>query len=173
MNEFELHEEQLSGLSRVLEREQERLAEKAERLKGLLEIMNYIGDLLEEKKSLQDEVDLLHEQIADERREKAELEMRVAEMGKLTAGVAKKSSEEAVLKALSTYVSHSKQKTADKRAFAKTAALEIANAIKLTLPDELAASIDSLDDEQSEPKVVNVAGNFNDIHENGEVKVKV
>ena len=32
--------------------------------------------------------------------------------------------------------------------------------------------IQSLDDEQTEPKVVNVTGNYNDVHDNGEVKFK-
>lgn len=31
------------------------------------------------------------------------------------------------------------------------------------------ATLESLDDEQAEPKMVNVAGNYNDIHDNGSV----
>ena len=84
--------------------------------------------------------------------------------------MAKKASEDNQIKALRTYVNRSKRKTPDKRVFAKYAMLEIANANGLTLPEELAATIDSLDDEQPEPKVVNVAGNYNDIHDNGKVE---
>ena len=98
--------------------------------------------------------------------------MKLAELSKLSAGMAKKASEEAMLKALRTYANTSKRKTVDKRTFAKTAILELANVNGLMLPDDLAATIEALDDEQPEAKVVNVAGNYNDIHDNGEVKVK-
>ena len=81
-------------------------------------------------------------------------------MSKLSTGMAKKASEDNLLKALRTYVNRSKRKTADKRAFAKSATLEIANANGLIIPEDLAAAIDSLDDEQAEPKVVNVAGDL-------------
>ena len=47
--------------------------------------------------------------------------------------------------------------------------LEMANANGVLLPEDLATAIDSLDDEQLEPKVVNVAGNYNDIHDNSSV----
>ena len=47
--------------------------------------------------------------------------------------------------------------------------LELAMANGVAFPEDLAASIDSLDDEQPEAKVVNVAGNYNDIHDNGSV----
>ena len=40
---------------------------------------------------------------------------------------------------------------------------------KLTLPEDLAAAIECLDDDQADPKVVNVTGNYNDIHDNGTV----
>ena len=76
-----------------------------------------------------------------------------------------------MLKALRTYVNRSKRKTIDKRAFAKTATLEIANANGLLLPEDLAAMIESLDDELTDPKVVNVSGNYNDIHDNGGVSL--
>ena len=45
--------------------------------------------------------------------------------------------------------------------------LAIANSI--VFPEDLATTIDALDDEQSEPKVVNVTGNYNDIHDNSSV----
>ena len=110
------------------------------------------------------------EKLEEAYRKRAELEMKLMEMSKLSTGVAKKASEENVLKALRTYVNRSKRKTADKRAFAKSATLEIANANGLELPEDLKAAIESLDDEQTEAKVVNVAGNYNDVHDNKEVK---
>lgn len=75
-------------------------------------------------------------------------------MSKLTTGMAKKASEEAMLKALRTYANTSKRKTVDKRTFAKTAILEMANVNGLVLPEDLATTIESLDDEQPEPKTV-------------------
>ena len=57
-------------------------------------------------------------------------------------------------------------------ALAKEAALDMVLANKLTLPEDLAAAIESLDDDQSDPKVVNVSGNYNDIHDNGTVNQK-
>jgi hypothetical protein len=36
----------------------------------------------------------------------------------------------------------------------------------IKLPADLEATIDSLDDEQSDPKTVVVNGNYNDIHDN-------
>lgn len=63
----------------------------------------------------------------------------------------------------------SKHKKLEKRIMVKDMVLEIANANGIVLPEDLAATIDSLDDEHPEAKVVNVAGNYNDIHDNGNV----
>lgn len=156
---------------RGLEKERERLAEKMEQMAEYLRMMDGMDEMLTENKRMQEENESLQQQLTEEKRQKSELEMKLAEMSKLSAGVAKKSSEEALLKALSAYVNRSKRKTADKRAFAKTAVLEIANANGLALPMDLSAAIDSLDDEQTEPKNVTVNGNYNDIHDNGGVNL--
>ena len=156
---------------RALERERERLMEQAEQLDGYLRVLDAIGEVLKKNGQLRDENADLQQQLDEERRQRAELEMKLMEMGKLSAGMAKKASEENVLKALRTYVSRSKRKTADKRAFAKSATLEIANANGLDLPEDLKAAIESLDDEQTEGKVVTVQGNYNDIHDNNDVKL--
>lgn len=154
---------------RMLENEQERLTEKLEQLNGFMQTMDAMDELQTTLRRQQETIETLQEQLAEEKQKRAELEMKMTEMSKLSAGVAKKSSEEDLLKALRTYVNRSKRKTADKRAFAKTATLEIAIANGLILPEDLAAMIESLDDEQAEPKVVNVSGNYNDIHDNGTV----
>ena len=155
-----------------LEHEREKLTDKLEQIDLFLQVMEHSDERDAAYKKLQEENEMLQQQLNDERKQKAELEMKMNEMSKLSAGVAKKSSEEDLLKALRTYVNRSKRKTADKRAFAKTATLEIANANGLILPEDLAAMIDSLDDELTEPKTtVNVAGNYNDIHDNGGVNL--
>ena len=154
-----------------LEHERERLTDKLERIDLFLQVMEHSDERDAAYKKLQEENEMLQQQLNDERKQKAELEMKMNEMSKLSAGVAKKSSEEDLLKALRTYVNRSKRKTIDKRAFAKTATLEIANANGLDLPEDLKAAIESLDDELTDPKVVNVSGNYNDIHDNGGVSL--
>ena len=42
----------------------------------------------------------------------------------------------------------------------------------VTLPQDLAESIQSLDDDVQEARVVNVSGNYNDIHDNNKVDIK-
>ncbi len=154
-----------------LEHEREKLTDKLEQIDLFLQVMEHSDERDAAYKKLQEENEMLQQQLNEERKQKAELEMKMNEMSKLSAGVAKKSSEEDLLKALRTYVNRSKRKTIDKRAFAKTATLEIANANGLDLPEDLKAAIESLDDEQTDPKVVNVSGNYNDIHDNGGVSL--
>ena len=74
-----------------------------------------------------------------------------------------------MLKALRVFVNKSKRKKVDKRIAVKEMVLELANANGVLLPEDLSAAIDSLDDEQLEARVVNVQGNYNDIHDNGSV----
>ena len=97
--------------------------------------------------------------------------MRFKEMSKLSADVAKKSTEEELLKALRIFVNKSKRKRIEKRTAIKEMVLELAVANGLVFPDDLAAAVDSLDDEQSEAKVVNVGGNYTAIHDNGSVSM--
>ena len=100
------------------------------------------------------------------------LEMKLSEMTKLSGDVAKKSSQEGLLKAVRTFVNKSKHKRIEKRMAVKEMLLELANANSIVFPEDLATTIDALDDEQSEAKVVNVTGNYNDIHDNGSVGLK-
>jgi hypothetical protein len=83
--------------------------------------------------------------------------------------VAKKASQEEVLKALRVFVNKSKRKKVEKRIAVKEMVLELANANGVLLPEDLSAAIDSLDDEQVEARVVNVQGNYNDIHDNDSI----
>lgn len=102
----------------------------------------------------------------------AALEMKLSEMTKLSGDVAKKSSQEGLLKAVRTFVNRSKQKRIEKRMAVKEMLLELANANSIVFPADLAATIDALDDEHSEPKTVTVHGNYNDVHDNGSVGLK-
>ena len=165
------YDEMAYDARRALERERESLMERAEQLDSYLRVLDEIDMVLKENSQLKEDYDDLMQQLNEERQQRAELEMKLMEMGKLSTSMAQKASEENVLKALRTYVNRSKRKTADKRAFAKSATLEIANVNGLDLPEDLKAAIESLDDEQTEPKVVTVQGNYNDIHDNGVSKV--
>lgn len=100
------------------------------------------------------------------------METKLNEMSKLSAGVAKKTSQDDLVKALRIYLNISKRKTQGKREAAKTVIMEMLTSAKLELPDDIMEMLDHLDDEQPDPKVVNVAGNYNDIHDNGTVNQK-
>ena len=70
-----------------------------------------------------------------------------------------------------SYLNTSKRKTLAKREAAKTVITELFAAAKVMLPEDIMDTLDHLDDEQVEPKVVNVAGNYNDIHDNSKVEL--
>ena len=169
--DFDDYKEMAYDARRGLEREREELMERVGQMDAYLRVLDGVDAVLKENDRLKNENGDLQQQLDDEKQQRAELEMKLMEMSKLSTGMAKKSSEDNLLKALRTYVNRSKRKTADKRAFAKSATLEIANANGLDLPEDLKAVIESLDDEQLEAKVVTVQGNYNDVHDNGNVKL--
>ena len=142
------------GAQRELERRLERMREEEKEVDNYLMAIEVARKLMSENEKQTSEIESLREQLQEEKRLRAEMEMKMAEMSKLSAGMAKKSSEEDLLKALRTYANRSKRKTLDKRTFAKSAILEIANVNNLTLPEDLATTVESLDDEQAEPKIV-------------------
>lgn len=163
-----------------LNNEFDRLEERAGRLKeyqllldGLESLMAANRKLEEENRNLEEQLKGYGQQLAAQTERREHLEMKLAEVEKISRGMAKKASDEAVIGFLRTYVNQSKRKTADKRAFVKQFVLDMVTANGLTLPPEQAAAIEALDDEQTEPKVVNVGngGHYNDIHDNKEVKV--
>ena len=133
---------------RQLEREQERIAEEAKRIEGQLRSLDATESLLQENERLKEEVGDVRSQLQEEKERCTRLEMQLNEMGKMTASVAGKASQEEVLKALRVFVNKSKRKKLEKRIAVKEMVLELANANGLMLPEDLSAIIDSLDDEQ-------------------------
>ena len=121
---------------------------------------------------LQEKLLALTVEIKEKNKKIAQLETQLNEMSKLSAGVAKKSSQDDVLKAIRTYLNISKRKTLSKREAAKTVLLDLFTSTRLDLPDDIKELLTYLDDEQPEAKVVNVQGNYNDIHDNGTVNNK-
>ena len=141
-----------------------------------LKFLRYVQQLMSDNEQLRQRVAEQDEKIKKQAEtvnqlteKNAALEMKLSEMSKLSAGVAKKSSQEELIKALRTFVNKSKHKRIEKRIAIKEMVLEIAMSNALVIPEDLAATIDSLDDVQPETKVVNVQGNYNDIHDNGNV----
>ncbi len=157
------------GARRTLDREREKMMERVELIDGLAQAMQAVDEILTENKSLKTELESLRTQLQMEKDLRTKAEMQLGEMSKLSAGVAKKASQEEVMQALRVFVNKSKRKKVEKRIAVKEMVLEMANANGVLLPEDLAMAIDSLDDEQLEPKVVNVAGNYNDIHDNSSV----
>ena len=159
------------GARRTLDREREKMMERVELIDGLSQAMQAVDEILTENKSLKTELESLRTQLQMEKDLRTKAEIQLGEMSKLSAGMAKKASQDEVLQALRVFVNKSKRKKVEKRIAVKEMVLEMANANGVLLPEDLATAIDSLDDEQLEPKVVNVAGNYNDIHENGSVNM--
>lgn len=157
------------GARRTLDREREKMIERMELIDGLAQAMQAVDEILTENKSLKTELESLRTQLQMEKDLRTKAEIQLGEMSKLSAGMAKKASQDEVLQALRVFVNKSKRKKVEKRIAIKEMVLEMANANGVLLPEDLATAIDSLDDEQLEPKVVNVAGNYNDIHDNSSV----
>lgn len=117
---------------------------------------------IEELKGLNDDLTEENNQLRGDLRE---MEMKLSELSKLSVGVARKSSQEEVLKALRIYINISKRKTLSKRVAVKMMIMELANAIGLSFPEDMVAALEALDDEQETEAgvgIVNVqAGGIN------------
>ncbi len=136
-----------------IEKESDRLMAKLTQMEDYKKLLDGIDEVIADNKRQQEEIESLQQQLAEEKRQRAELEMNLMETRKLSDSVAKKSSEDGVVKALGTYVNRSKRKTSDKRAYIKNMILEFVSVNGLSLPEELSATIECLDDEDVAPKV--------------------
>ena len=155
-------EDWLHDTSRELDREEEELTKKAEQIKGCRNALEIAQNLFSENMHLQGEISDLRQQLQEEKEARANVEMQLNEMNKLSANVVKKSSQDEVLKAVRTFVNKSKQKTSKKRTLIKEMVLEFTFANGIVLPEELAQAVYALDDEPELQTVVNVnAGGIN------------
>ena len=158
--DFEDYKEMMYDVRRTLGSEKERLKERVERLDGFIKMADATDELLSEIENLKEENEILASENNRLRKEVEEKEMKLSELGKLSVGVAKKSSQDEVLKALRTYINISKRKTLSKRVAVKVMIMELANAIGLVFPEDMIATLETLDDdEQTEPKVL-VQGDY-------------
>ena len=176
-----------------LERDLEQVREKHEQISNYLRVLDAVDEMVTEHKSLkrqlddkQDEIDnlkdeidkvqsdndALRQQLLDEKERRLSSQTKLSELSKLSAGVAKKSSQDELIKAMRSYLNISRRKTQGKREAAKMVFMEMFTSAKLELPDDILESLDHLDDDQDDLKVVNVTGNYNDVHDNGRVDLK-
>lgn len=165
MNTVELQEASRDA-QRALEQERDRYVDRMSEVENYLKVIDCIDELIAENERLKEDLESMREMYEEEKEVRMKLEMELNETKKLAVGVANKTSQEAMLKVISTFVNRSKQKRIEKRTMVKSIVLEMAVTNGLTLPDDLAQTIDALDDERVEAKVVNVSGNYNDIHDN-------
>ena len=140
--------EAVQEMLRQLEQEDEEVLARHDELKSKMLALKDTKDVLEENKRLQGRIEELQGLLQEEKDRNMKLEMQLDEMSKMTASVAGKASQEELLKALRVFVNKSKRKKLEKRIAVKEMVLELANANALVLPEDLASTIDSLDDEQ-------------------------
>lgn len=161
-------EEQLRDARREVERERELLMEKMEAQENYLNLLETCAEYAKENDALIDENGQLNEEVENLRQQLHEKETRLSELQKLSAGVAKKSSQEVVEKAMRIYLNTSKRKTLSKREAAKTVLLELVTSAKLELPEDLMDQLNHFDDENPEPQIV--IGKAGDVIADGGVK---
>jgi len=133
----------IADVRRDMERDVERRREALEEQQRMVLALEHMEQLARENESLR-------EQLNDEKQQRAELEMKMAEMSKLSAGVAKKASQDDMQKALRIFLNTSKRKTQTKREAAKTVITEMLTTAKLDLPDDIMDLLEHLDDVQTE-----------------------
>ena len=154
----------LSDASRYFEKECDKMNEKLQEMEEYRKAFEIAETLLEENKRQKAENEDLRDRLQ-------QMEMQLNEMSKFSAVMAKKSSEDDVIKFIRVFVNKSKQKTIKKRTLIKEMVLEFTYANGIVLPDDLMAAIYALDDEQPEPSVtVNVAAGGINVQQANTVK---
>ena len=133
---------------RLLMREQEELMERAEQLKGFMTTLDSTDEVLQENERLKSENEAQQKEIDDLNQQLLDKDTQLKELGKLSAGVAKKSSADDVAKAIRIYLNTSKRKTQSKREAAKTVLLELITAAKLEMSEDFMESLSHFDDEE-------------------------
>ena len=136
------------GAYRQLQNELERKTAEAEELKVRMRVVEATQGLLEEIDRLKTEAETMLNEIDGLNQLIQDKDIQLKELGKLSAGVAKKSSADDVSKAIRIYLNTSKRKTQSKREAAKTVLLELITAAKLELSEDIMESLNHFDDEE-------------------------
>ena len=166
----------LKEAHRQISQKREQMEEEASMWKDFQQLTDAVEEFRRENEDLQQENTQLQNQLTEERSARAAVEMRLSELTKLTDGVAKKSSDEGLIKALRNFTNNSKRKKLEKRMAVKEIIQELVLSCGVELPQDLADSIQSLDDEQQEaPRVVVNNPTFNgamyEVSNNKEVRL--
>lgn len=133
---------------RQLQSELERKMEEAEEVKIQIRVVEATQELLDEIDRLNSENEAQQKEIDDLNQQLLDKDTQLKELGKLSAGVAKKSSADDVAKAIRIYLNTSKRKTQSKREAAKTVLLELITAAKLEMSEDFMESLSHFDDEE-------------------------
>lgn len=165
-------EEEIEYLKHQLQEEREQHKKDELMVAQATDISKQNQNLLIQLSTTREQIEIITKELQEEIEQNDILKMQIHETKKLSEGLVQKTSDEIVIKVLRTYVNKSKRKSPAKRAFVKEAVTEIVLQNNITLPEDLIADIDSLDDEQSEPRGMIVKGDYYDIHNNGEVNHK-
>ena len=135
---------------RELEHKLERMREEKEKVDNYLMAIEVARRLTSENEKQAAEIETLRQQLQEEKRLRAQQEVKLTEVSKLSVGMAKKASQDDLSKALRTYLNTSKRKTQSKREAAKTVFMEMLISAKLELPDDIMEQLEHLDDEQED-----------------------
>ena len=165
---------------RTLQREAERLREQAEQIDIYLRALDAAQTLATEAERLRAELEQertdtgrLTAELEQEREQRQALEMKLNELNKLSAGMAKKSSSDNLLKAISSYLKISKRKTLAKRETAKVILMELFANAQVEIPDDINELLNHLDDEQPDAPTIVIESANDVIAEGGQKNVRI
>ena len=126
----------------------ERKIDEVEEVKRLLRVLESTQGLLDEIDRLNSDNEALRQDVDELNRQLQDKDTQLKELGKLSAGVAKKSSADDVAKAIRIYLNTSKRKTQSKREAAKFVLLELITAAKLEMAEDIMEMLSHFDDEE-------------------------
>ena len=140
----EWHKDARRGLDHVTES----FKDAATYLNNCMQALDVVGDLITENERMKEELEQLRAENEELHQQLDDKDIKLNELGKFSANMAKKSSQEELQKALSKFVNKSKQKRIEKRTAVKEMVLEMVVTNNITLPDDLMQTIETLDDEK-------------------------
>ncbi len=98
------YKEMMHDVRRALGGERERLTERMEQLEDVMKMADATDELISEIDDLKEENERLNAENEHLRQQVQEKDMKLTELGKLSAGVDRKASHDELLKALSVFV---------------------------------------------------------------------
>ena len=140
--------EAMHEMYRQLQKELERKIEEAELVKVQMRVMEAAQAVMDENERQQAVIEEQSAEIYELHQQLHDKYIQLKELGKLSAGVAKKSSADDVAKAIRIYLNTSKRKTQSKREAAKTVLLELITAAKLEMSEDIMELLSHFDDEE-------------------------